>query len=200
MEALTSSPVPLLAATFVMLTWPWIFFVIVQARHGVQLNNPAANFVKDNPHITNYLVTFIGTIVSVIVGFLLSSAVTRLSQEWVPKHDSVTIFHIVSLSSFKHHSWPWNLNDSITHLFDPKKSLAVVSIGACMLAFTTVTSSTTSLITPVPFNRMVPLSGAELDFSSNDTDCLEWFNATAIPNNCDWTVSRRQQQCYGMPH
>ena len=196
-----SSPILILACILVMLTWPWMFLGIVWARGGVQLNNHAAKFVIDNAHVTNYLVTFIGTIISIIVGILLSTAVTRLAREWVPKRDPITVFHVISLSAFKHHSWPWNLNDSITHLFDPRTSLAVVFIGVCVLALTTITSSITSLITPVPFTRTLPLQGTELDFSTNDTACLEFLNEITISNQCDYQVSWTPEghDMYGMP-
>ena len=194
MRTLASSPIPSLAGSFVMLTWPWVFFGIVWVRHGVQLPvNNATSFIIDNPHITNYIVTFIGTIVSLVVGFLLSSAVTRLGQQQFLKYP-VTVFHVIVLSAFKNHSWPWNMNDSLTHLFNPNTSLIVILIGACVVAFTTVTSSTTSLITPVTFIRTVPLQGTELDFSSNDTACIDWLNTTlrtfATVGGCSWQVSR----------
>ena len=184
-----SSLIIYLAVTFVMLTWPWIFFGAIWAKKGIQLNNHAARVVKDNPHVTNYLVTFIGTIFSLIMGFLLSSAVTRLAQERYPRNGPVTVFDIMSLSAFKHRSWPWGFRDSVTHLFHPKRMFIVVLIAACVAAFTTITSSITSLINPAPFNRTVSLQGTEIDFASNDSDCIAWFNEVTIPNNCDWHVS-----------
>ena len=125
-----------------------------------------------------------------IVGFLLSSAITCLGKTWVPKHQPLDVFHVLSLAAFKNHKSPLGLSAARTHMSDPKKFWVVVlPIAVCFVAFTNVTSSTTSLITPVLFNRTVTLQGTELDFASNDADCLNWFNETLIPNTCDWKVS-----------
>ena len=197
-----TNPIPFLAGTLVMLTWPWIFFGIVWARGGVQLNNYAAYVARNNPHVTNYLVTFIGHIITMIVGFLLSSAVTCLAKEWVPKHQPLAVFDAISLQYFKNNKSPWGLRDARTHISDPKRFwFAVLPITTCFLAFTTVTSSITSLITPVPFNRNALLYGtSEIDFASNDPpDCLNWFNETTIPNTCEWKVNWSRLQCRG-PH
>ena len=196
----TLSPNLLLASTLVLLAWPWIFFGIVWTQDGVQLNNHAAKVARDNPHVTNYLITFISTLLSMAVGFCFSSAATCLAKEWVPKHQPLAVFDAISLEYFKNQKSPWDLRDA-RHMSDQKMFwFAVLSTTACFLAFTTVTSSITSLITPVSFNRNVTLQGtSEIDFASNDPDCLNWFNETTIPNACDWEVSWSQLQCRG-PH
>jgi len=71
----------------------------------------------------------------------------------------------------------------------------VVLAGVCIAAFALVPSGTTSLITPVSFNRTWPLTGTELDFSSNVPDCVGWFAANTLTENCDWKVSRLPQNC-----
>jgi hypothetical protein len=70
----------------------------------------------------------------------------------------------------------------------------VVLAGACIAAFTLVPSGTTSLITPVSFNRTSPLIETELDFSSNVADCIDWFTANSFhKTTVNWRVSRISQ-------
>ena len=134
------------------------------------------------------------------VGFCFSCAVTCLAKEWVPKHQPLAVFDAISLEYFKNQKSPWGLRDARTHISDPKRFwFAVLPITTCFLTFTTVTSSITGLITPVPFNRNVTLQGtSEIDFASDDPDCLNWFNETTIPTTCDWEVSwLARLQCRG---
>ena len=54
----------------------------------------------------------------------------------------------------------------------------MVLVGGCIAAFALVPSGTTSLITPVSFNRTWLLTGTEFDFSAN-ADCLDSLIETA---------------------
>jgi len=179
----------LLVGISIMLIWPWILFGVVWVKKGIQMNNRDAEFVKEYPHITAFLFTLIANIISIIVTTLFSSAIIRFAQEWV-YGQSTRAFHLTLLSGIRHQTWPWmgwqdvkSLSAETTWRF---ASLVVV----CILTFVVSTSSTTSLITPAPFNRTTILTGTELNFSSNDTDCLAWFNAHPRSNNCDWQVSQ----------
>ena len=77
----------------------------------------------------------------------------------------------------------------------------MILVVACILTFPQLISSTTSLITPGPFNRMANLTGTELDFSSNDTDCLAWFKAhpQAGSNNCNVQVNETYSLYHEIP-
>ena len=169
-----------------MLVWPWILWGVVWSQHGIQMNEHVAKVVIDNPQSTTFFTTLLGNIASLIVSTLFSSAIIRFSQELVERK-GVTVFDVSVLSAFRYQRWPWAMED-LNGPFVRTQWLRMVLIVGCIAAFGFVPSSVTSLITPVQFNRMAPLNGTELDFSSNDPDCLDWFTANPI-HNCEWKVS-----------
>ena len=171
----------------VMLVWPWIFFGVVWARHGIQMNNDLADFVMNHPRNTNFFVTFLGTAVRLIVGYLFSEAIVRFCQEWAVDHH-INLFHISLISGLKNQKLPWGVGD-LGYLYNPKKGFRVAIVVACWGCFLIVPSGTTSLLTPVPFSRTAPLQGTELDFSSSAADCIAWLNQNMPPDACGWTVS-----------
>ena len=199
-EAATPTPVPnntvhdwfLLVLLFIMLVWPWIFFGVVWGKKGLQMGNRAAKVVTDHPHATSFFVTFIGNIVNLIVSILFSFAIIRLAQEKVVGEKNITVFHVSLLSALRHQSWPWRLKD-LGYLFHRTRWLAAALVGGCIAAFTFVPGSTTSLITPAPYNRTERLTGTELNFASIAADCLTFLDAHNISNNCDWKVSWTHQ-------
>jgi hypothetical protein len=178
----------LLAALFLMLAWPWIFLAVVWGKKGVEMNSHVAKVVTDHPHGTSFFVTLLGNIVNLIVSILFSFAVIRFAQERFTSDADVTVFDVSFLSALRHQHWPWGIQD-LSYLLNRTRWLAAVLVAGCVAAFAFVPGSTTSLISPAPFNRTVPLTGTELNFSSSAADCLAWFNANNIPNNCDWQVS-----------
>ena len=177
----------LLAGLFVMLVWPWIFLGVVWGLNGVQMNNHVAKVVMDNPQGTSFFVTLLGNIVNMIVSIHFSFAIIRFAQEKVMSKEGVTVFDVSLLLALRHQHWPWGVK-GLSYPFDRTKWLPAVLVAACISAFTFVPSSTTSLLTPGPFNRTAPLTGTELDFSSSAADCLEWFDANNISDNCNWEV------------
>ena len=183
----------LLVGILVMLSWPWIFFATIWKCDGIQMEDYLANFVKRHPQRTSFFITFLGSIVSFIVSIIFSTAVLRFSQEWAMNNDHVTVFDVSLISAFRNHNWPWGIKDH-KYLLVRNRWLPVVLAGTCIAAFTLVPSGTTSLITPVPFNRtwQTPIE-TELDLSSNVTDCIDWFTANPLPQVCDWMVSRISQ-------
>lgn len=172
-----------------MLTWPLLFFGVVFALKGLQINNYVAKVVHRHPQNTAFFVTLVGNIVCLIINILFSSAVTRSAQEWIAQQRTeVTVYHVLLLTGLRTQTWPWTLKD-LKEVFALKRWLQLVLLGVCIGTFTFVPSSTTSLLTPIPFNRTVALKGTEVDFSSTDTDCLAWLNKKYISINCDWEVS-----------
>ncbi|KAF8989120.1 hypothetical protein BDQ17DRAFT_1373506 [Cyathus striatus] len=175
----------LLAGIFIMLVWPWVFFGVVFALGGIQAGNHFASVVTENPHTVNFFVTLIGNVITLIVDILFSLSVVRFAQEWVSDNEGVTIFHVSLISAFRHHSWLWKIQD-FKHLFVSSRWLLVALVGACVVCFTFVPSSVTSLLNPVTFNRTTSLSGTELDLSSSAPDCVNWLTGNQIPDQCDW--------------
>jgi len=171
-----------------MLAWPWIFLGVVWGRNGVEMNNHVAKVVTNHPHGTSFFVTLVGNIVNLIVSVLFSFSIIRFAQEKVTSDADITVFDVSLLSALKHQQWPWGFQD-LGYLFDRTRWLAAALVGGCIAAFAFVPGSTTSLLSPAPFNRTSLLTGTELNFSPTAADCLAWFAAHSIPNICDWSVS-----------
>ena len=168
----------------IILALHWLFFGIVFVREGVhwQLNNHHSKIVNNNPQRTNFVITQVGIIVQLIVGALFSYAVVRFTQEWI-MDARITVYHIFLVNGFKSRG----LLD-VAKVITRHRWLPAVPLLAYVLAFINVPSGTTSLITPIPFNRTVDLEGTEINFSSKATDCLEWLNSHYVSNSCDWEV------------
>lgn len=171
----------------IMLIWPWIFFGVVWAKKGIQMNNHVAKVITNNPHATTYFITLICSIISMIVSVLFSLSIIRFAQELVSHRHPTEPFTLSVLLAFRRQTWPWgkSLKDAKS-LMTKKKWWPAVLLIICVLTFPHLISSTTSLLTPAPFNRTVALTGTELDFSSTASDCLAWFAAHPIANNCGW--------------
>lgn len=173
-----------------MLIWPWIFFGVVWAKKGIQMNNRAATVVTNNPHATTYIITLICTLISMIVTTLFSLSIIRLAQELVTRYRPNRPFHLRALLALRHQSWPWGKNvKDLRYLTKNNRWWLAALVVVCILTFPHLVSTTTSLITPIQFNRTATLTGFELDFASTDPACLDWFGANPIPSNCDWVVS-----------
>jgi hypothetical protein len=175
-----------------MLVWPWIFLGVVWGLNGVPINNHVGKVVMDNPQGTSFFVTLLGNIVNMFVSTLFSFAIIRFAQERVMRWELMSVFDVSFLLALRHQHWPWGIQ-GLSYLFDRTKWLPVVSVAACISAFTFVPSSTTSLLTPAPFNRTAHIKGTELDFSSSAADCIEWFSTNNISDNCNWEVSGMRQ-------
>ena len=179
----------LLAGIFVMLLWPWIFLATIWAQGGVQMHGHIVKVVKNNPQRTSFFITLLGNIVSIIVSTIFSTAAVRFSQEWATNNDHITVFDVSLISAFRYQNWPWGIKDHKYLLVGNR--LPTFLVGVCIAAFALVPSGTTSLITPVTFNKTWPLIAAELDFSSNAADCVDWFAANPFPDYCNaFKVSR----------
>ena len=183
----------LLFGILIMLLWPWIFLSIIWACRGVQMDGNLAMVVKDHPQRTSFFITLFANIVSIIVSVLFSMAVVRFSQQWAMNRDHVTVFDVSLISAFRNQNWPWGIKDH-KYLLIRKRWLPAVLAGVCIASFAVVPSGTTSLITPVSFQKTWNLTGTELDFSSNDT-CYFFPLFTNTPahledGDCFWNVSR----------
>lgn len=91
----------------IMLAWPWIFFGVVWAKGGVQMNNHLSKVVRNHPQATTYFITFICSIISLMIGELFSLAIIRFAQELVTYRKPTQPFHLTVLLAFRHQTWPW---------------------------------------------------------------------------------------------
>ena len=183
----------LVFSIMVMLVWPWIFLGAVWSQGGIHLHSLLTSVVYFLPEQVNFFITFLGTMVRLIVGFLFSKAILRFWQERMSKH-SLNLFQLSLISGLKNQKVPWGPGE-LWYLFHSRWWLRVILVAACWATFILVPSSTTSLLTPVPFNKIITLNGyEELDFSSTASDCLDWLGRNSLLYNndsqaCGWTVS-----------
>ena len=178
----------------IMLIWPWIFFGVVWAKKGIQMNNHVAKVITNNPHTTTYFITLICSIISTIVNTLFSLSIVRFAQELVTHRSPIRPFTARVLLAFRHRNW--TLGRSVKdakYLMSRTRWWPALLLIICVLTFPHLISSTTSLLTPAPFNRTVALTGTEVNFSSTASDCLSWFAANPISNNCGWQVSHSER-------
>ena len=154
------------------------------------MNNHIAKVVTDNPHATTYFITLICSIIAMIVTALFSFAIIRFAQELVTRYKPTRPFYLRVLLAFRHQTWPWGKSwKDVKYLMSKTRWWPTVLVIICILTFPQLVSTTTSLITPIPFNRTATLHGTELDFSSTDPACLSWFRAHPIGDDCDWQVN-----------
>ena len=154
------------------------------------MNNHLANVAQNHPHTTTYLITFISSIISLIIGELFSLAVIRFAQELVTYRKPTQPFYMTVLLALRHQTWPWGKSvENAKYLMTKDRWWPAVSVILCALIFPHLTSSTATLLTPTSFNRTAVLTGTELDFSSTDAECLSWFENNPMNGSCGWQVS-----------
>lgn len=181
----------------IMLAWPWIFFGVVWAKGGVQMNNHLSKVVRNHPQATTYFITFICSIISLMIGELFSLAIIRFAQELVTYRKPTQPFHLTVLLAFRHQTWPWGKSvEDAKYLMTKDRWWPALSVIICALIFPHLISSTTTLLTPTSFNRTSALTGTELDFSSTDVECLSWFNNSLTNPVCSWKFYKNTSFAY----
>jgi len=195
------SDIFLLLGIIFMLCWPWVIFGVFYARVGIPLSDRFADYVNHHPRNITFFITQIGAIVNLIVASLFSTSILRYSQGWMAPKENISFFHLSLISAFRSHNFPWRLSDR-KYLLTQKRWIRAALVLACIYAFTFITPGVTTLLTPLPIDQQAPLQGTELDFSPNDTTCLEWLNtqAMSMTNNCQWKVSVCIQNIYLTNH
>ena len=173
----------------IKLIWPWMFFAAIWVKSGIKINHNVAAVIIQNPHATTYLVTLISSVNTIIIAYLFSVAIVRFSQEWVTYKRTPDPLHLRILLALRYQRW--QINGTVNR---NAWGLAAL-VFACFLTFLNLTSSISTLISPVPFNRTSILTGTELDFSSTDTDCVDWFKLNLINNTCNWQASQANMKC-----
>ena len=168
----------------IMLVWPWLFFTAVWVKSGIKITHKVAAVIIQNLHTTTYLVTLISSVNTIIVTFFYSIAIVRFSQEWATHARTPKPLHLRTLLALRHQRWRTNGNGARSSW-----GLAVL-VFVCFAMFPNLTSSISTLITPVRFNRTSTLTGTELDFSSTARECVFWFKTNPISNTCNWKVSQ----------
>ena len=152
---------------------PWIFFGV--CSKGIPL--PRNSIVQKNPQLSAFIVTFIAALIQLAIIWLFQEAVRTLvkTTQATPQYDLFFIaFKNVTFPSFKLY------NDSVCL----SVLLLVVFVASAL-----VTSGITALLLPINYPRSTTLNGTELDFASNNTECINWFDNNGISFKCGWKVS-----------
>ncbi|KAJ2935493.1 hypothetical protein H1R20_g1601, partial [Candolleomyces eurysporus] len=191
-----ASDIFLLVIILFMILWPWVFFGVVKAKHGIQMTNQLSENVARHPKRVGAIVTFIGTINRIIATLLFGKAVVRLGQELIAKNSAknsqpeVTVFGVSALLAFRHMTMVWGVRQWGQLIKGKWRLLVVLMLVLSLGALALIPSGTASLITPGEFNKTADLRGTELDFTSGDSECLTWLgqNQVSVTNTCDWKV------------
>jgi hypothetical protein len=173
-----------------MILWPWVFFGVVKAKHGIQMSNKLSDNVARHPHQVGAIVTFIGTVNRLIATLLFGKAVVRLGQELIAKNSQpeVTVFGVSALLAFRHMTMVWGVRQWRQLARGKGRLAVVVMLLASLGALALIPSGTANLITPGQFNKTAELRGTELDFTSDDPRCSTWLARNQVTNDCDWQV------------
>lgn len=171
-----------LLSTVVMIIWPWIIFGVVQGSGGIQLQ-PNTRIAEKYSQEISFFVTSVAGVINAIITYLFSSAVANLAKKQVI-HRNMTISRIIFFIALRTRALP-------SSLFQRRRCRLFLPVILYIILFTFITPGITVLLLPIDFTRSTPLDGIELDFGSNDTDCVNWFNDNIIPDTlaCNWKVS-----------
>jgi hypothetical protein len=155
-----------------MVAWPWTLFAMFRAKGGVQMPPVLAESIVNNTAVF----TFLGTINRIFATFLFGCAIVRYGQERVAKEGRpLTVFGVSALLAFRHMSLMWGIGELWSLFRRGRRFALIVSLFLCLVAFALIPTGTADLLTPTQFHKVLPLSGAEIDFTSNDTACVTWL-------------------------
>ena len=86
----------------------------------------------------------------------------------------------------------WPVGKMFRAVFGQKHRDAILLVsvaGFYAAVFTFISPGLNAILLPQSFFRRTDLQGHELDFSSTNTTCVEWFINNPIPPTCNWQVS-----------
>ncbi|KAJ2913779.1 hypothetical protein MD484_g6642, partial [Candolleomyces efflorescens] len=180
--------VGLLLLILTMVSWPWVFFGIVKANNGIQMQGRLADVYDEYPHEVAVVVTLLGTVNRILATFLLGKVVVRFGQEKIAhaNDETVTVFGVSALLAFRHVSLVWGIGQWGQLARGPRRFAVLLLLLLCLAGLALIPSGTAGLITPGEFNKTAELSGSELDFLSDNPACLTWLELNRVQNNCDW--------------
>lgn len=179
----------LLLAILFMVIWPWAFYGALSANQGIQMSRGLSEYVLAHPQQVSALVTLLGTVNRIIATFLFGCAIVRYGQEWIgAKEDRVTVFGVSALLAFRHLSLMWGIGEWWA-LFKQARRMVVVALLLLSLAgFALIPSGTAGLLAPVSYNKTAVATGREMDFTTEDSECMAWMESMGSLNQCGWVV------------
>ena len=156
----------LFSGAVIMVIWPWIVLAVTWG--GLKMQGQVGIVAENSSQQVSFVVTFIAGVINLAMVYLFSRAVASLAEQQIIREDS-TISHIAFFITLRNRSLP-------TFLFQQRKLLLFWTVVLYIVGFAFVTPGMTALLLPVRFTKSVSLNGTELDFASQDTDCVNWFN------------------------
>lgn len=189
--------IALLLLVLIMILWPWAFFGVVQAKHGLQMYGRLADIIEQYPQKVGAVVTSLGTIIRLIATFLFGKLIVRFGQELIAASldQKMTVFGVSALLAFRHSSMVWGIGQWRQMKNGRGRWAILALLLGCLGAFALVPTGIAGLITPGQFNKTANLVGTELNFASTDPECLAWLEENTVANTCDWKV--RGRLCLG---
>ncbi|RXW22996.1 hypothetical protein EST38_g2858 [Candolleomyces aberdarensis] len=189
----------LFSATLFSLAWPWAFFGTATAPGGVALPRSHADYVVDNPQRVSTFVAFVGSVYRIICAILFTFVIERFAQEWVRGRegiqDPISVFDVSVLLAFRHKSFVWEISEYKDWKVKGRWMwVALLVLYTTMLAM--IPTGIVALIAPGPYIVSSHITGAEVDFSSNDSACLlEDFDLSPAdcrgrPSKASWCHSK----------
>ena len=171
-----------------LLAWPWIAFGYVWHRDGVLASPRVASWAATRPRSVTYVATLLGTAFSALTAWFFSNAIIRFSQKWLARNKEVEIFYVSFLVTLRYKFFPWGFKELSE--FRHRWHLLII-VAACILAFGFIPPGISALVSPNPYNKIVHLTGSELNFASNDPACSAWLAShSVIRSNCSSFVSQ----------
>ncbi|KDQ53324.1 hypothetical protein JAAARDRAFT_161814 [Jaapia argillacea MUCL 33604] len=178
-----------LSSIVILIIWPWIFYLVVAAKHGGLAMNPQTGaIVNKHPTETTWVVTNLSNILAMLVSYFFSSAARTLAIKWLGSRESnIRTLSFISAAKSPSQALPWiysNRSWILANAQGLQCGLALVMYFALLLL---VLSGFNALLAPHPITRTSGLTGKELDFTSSDPDCVYWFeNNAPDPTACNW--------------
>jgi len=160
--------------TLTAVVLPWILFGVCFAFGGIPLRG---SIIQKYPQESAFIVTSIAAVIYLAIIYLFQNAVTILVESTSTRNINELFFIALRNRAFSPGLWKTN---KLGHL------LVVMFVG---FTFAFVTSGITALLLPINYSRSTTLTGTELDFASNNTDCVTWFANNGISFECGWQVS-----------
>ncbi|TFK65189.1 hypothetical protein BDN72DRAFT_962696 [Pluteus cervinus] len=198
-----------ISAAFALLIAPWIFHGVVVHSGQLALSRPVAEKVAKNPQTTTQVVVTLAGIVSMAVTFLFGAAVVCVAQKWVTtatqvptglansevlateQNNEANSDRLKRTVRIKHLARLANIG-GLRPVFAFNSWRAVgVSIVAVLLyvACNQALAGISAMFTPQPLSLTTALTGSEVDFSSTNPTCLDWYEANPPPQVCGYVNS-----------
>jgi hypothetical protein len=196
----------------ILLVWPYIFVGAVwgqKSQGGLQASDRITRVVRDKPSSVVFFGTAVVVVISAVMTYLFTTALMCVhldkkkpgieggEAETMKGEDSAVEEKksgdesplMLFYQTMKGNPDEWPVAKVAATILKQEKYTALYLVAILLLymgIFTFVSPGLNAILLPHPFSLLRPLQGYELDFSSNDTTCVEWVVSHPIPETCNW--------------